>query len=517
MAADIIPAPCIPDAPICNLTGPMREDADVFSVHLPPAGSRVVYTADQDRDQVAELYSVPVLRGARQKLNVPAGTSGGVSSVAISPDGARVLYRFKPATGQPAALFSVPIAGPGSASVQLAEDVAELASPPHPGFRISADSRIVVYLTPDRRQLRTVPINGPAGASIPLTPEFVPGGQAGPFDISPDNLRVFYLAEQDSATTQGLYRARLRPPDPSNPSTTRLSPVDVQVVRFLLSPTDRAVLFQGESQAEGPSLYRVGFSGSVSRKISHDLPPDWLLARNQWTVTPSGHRLVYQVIEPLPGGANRIEMHSAPTTGPRSNVRLDNPSAEPSQFLQVSGDGTRVVYWTKVGLLSVPIDGPASATVQLNLEPPGTTVSTFFTLSPDNSRVVYAVGPDEDPADLFSVPIAGPASASIKLNQSERAGLPFLVDSTSTRVVYAGRPDDVRDDVFSVPIDANGRRSRPTAQLDNCSLFRLVLTPNGQRAVYTARKGSQIVRPTELYSSPLTVQVVDPGVSGSSR
>jgi hypothetical protein len=41
--------------------------------------------------------------------------------------------------------------------------------------------------------------------------------------------------------------------------------------------------------------------------------------------------------------------------------------------------------------------------------------------------------------------------------------------------------------------------------------FKLLLTPNGQRAVYTAEKGGQIVKPAELYSSPLTVQVADPG------
>jgi hypothetical protein len=510
MAIDPIPAPCFPDAPFCNLSGSMPEDADVLSIHLPPNGARVVYTADRDQDQVAELFSVPVLRGVRPRLNVPAGGSGGVSSVAISPGGTRVLYRFRPAQGQPAALFSVPIGGPGSASVQLAEDVGQLTGAAQPGFRISADSRTVVFLTPDQRQLRAVPIDGPPGASVPLTRPLVPGGSVRSFEIAPDNLRVFYLAGQDSPTIEGLYRVRLHPPDPSNPPTTRLNDADVEAVRFLLSPTDRAVLYQGASEADGPSVYRVGFSGSVSRKLSHDLPPGFELSQD-WTVTPSGHRLLYRVIEPLPGGELRFQLHSAPTTGPRRNVRLDRPQAEPSPFFQVSADGTRVVYWTAAGLLSVPIDGPAGATVRLNPQPSGAGVSTFFAISPDSSRVVYEVGDEDGPIDLFSVPITGPAEASVKLNQSEKAGLPFLVDSTSTRVVYVGTPDDIRRDLYSVPIDANGQRSRPTAGIDRCRLFKLLLTPNGQRAVYTAEKGGQIVKPAELYSSPLTVQVAEPG------
>jgi hypothetical protein len=380
MAADVETPPCNPDAPVCNLSGPMPQDADVFSVFLAPNGVRVVYRADQERDQVAELYSVPVTGGTRRKLNVPAATSGGVSSVAISPDSTRVLYQFLAGTGEPAALYSVPIGGPASASVKLAEDVAELIdpAPAHPGLQISASSRIVVYLTPDRRQLRAVPIDGPASASIRLTQPFAPGDRASNFEISPNNQWVFYTAEQDSATTQALYRVRLRPPDPSNP-TTRLSPADVQVIRFLLSPTDRAVVYQGESQAEGPGLYRVPFSGSVSRKISHDLPPDWRIVRNQWTVTPNGARVVYQISKELLGGDTITEMYSAPTTGRRRKVRLDKPPGQPTQFFAVSADGARVVYWLPLGLFSVPIDGPASARVQLDLQPSGTVVSTTCT------------------------------------------------------------------------------------------------------------------------------------------
>jgi hypothetical protein len=508
MAIDPIPPPCVPDAAFCKLSPPMPEHADVLSIHLPPDGARVVYTADQGRDQVAELFSVPVLRGPRPRLSVPAGGSGGVSGVVISPDGARVLYRFRPAQGAPAALFSVPTGGPGSASVQLAEDVGQLTG--QPGFRVSADGSTVVFVTPDRRQLRAVPVDGPAGASIPLTRPFVPGGVLRSFEIAPDNQRVFYLAEQDSAATEGLYRVRLRPPDPSDPPTTRLSAADVEAVRFLLSPTDRAVLYQAASEAQGPSVLRVGFAGSVSRKISHDLPPGFQLSQD-WTVTASGRRLVYRVIEPLPGGAKRFQLHSAPTTGPRGNVRLDRLQSEPPQLFRVSADGARVVHWTPDALASVPIDGPASATVRLTPQLPAAAVNIFFAVSPDSRRVVYEVEGDDGPIDLFSVPIDGPAEASVRLNQSERAGLPFLIDSTSTRVVYEGEPDDLRRDVFSVPIDGVGRRSRPTAGIDRCRVDTLLLTPGGQRVVYTAEQGSEPVRPSELYSSPVTVQVADPG------
>lgn len=225
MAADVETPPCNPDAPVCNLSGPMPEDADVFSVFLAPNGVRVVYRADQERDQVAELYSVPVTGGTRRKLNVPAATSGGVSSVAISPDSTRVLYQFFAGTGEPAALYSVPIGGPASASVKLAEDVAELIdpAPAHPGLQISASSRIVVYLTPDRRQLRAVPIDAVGRRSRPTAE--IDGCNLGRLLLAPNGQRAVYTARQGSAIVrpEQLYSSPLTVPviDPGGSAGSR--------------------------------------------------------------------------------------------------------------------------------------------------------------------------------------------------------------------------------------------------------------------------------------------------------
>ena len=64
------------------------------SYQVSPDGSTVVYRADQDTDDVTELYSVPIGGGAVTKLNgaLPAGGSVFYSGYQISPDGSTVVY-----------------------------------------------------------------------------------------------------------------------------------------------------------------------------------------------------------------------------------------------------------------------------------------------------------------------------------------------------------------------------------------------------------------------------------------
>ena len=66
---------------------------DVLSYQLSPDGATVVYRADQDTDNVTELYSVPIGGGTTTKLSGPLPPEGDVEpTFLISPDGATVVY-----------------------------------------------------------------------------------------------------------------------------------------------------------------------------------------------------------------------------------------------------------------------------------------------------------------------------------------------------------------------------------------------------------------------------------------
>ena len=79
---------------------------------ISPDSSRVIYRADQQTDDVFELYSVPLGGGTVTKLNDPLVAGGDVmSGFLISPDSKRVIYRADQQTDGVFELYSVPLGG----------------------------------------------------------------------------------------------------------------------------------------------------------------------------------------------------------------------------------------------------------------------------------------------------------------------------------------------------------------------------------------------------------------------
>ena len=75
-----------------KLNGPLVSGGDVDEFRVSPDSSRVVYRADQDTDNVDELYSVPLAGGSPVKLNGPLVSGGYVWYFQVSPDSSRVVY-----------------------------------------------------------------------------------------------------------------------------------------------------------------------------------------------------------------------------------------------------------------------------------------------------------------------------------------------------------------------------------------------------------------------------------------
>ena len=78
-----------------QLSGKMVLYGDV--VHgfmISPNSKHVVYRADQDTDEVLEIYSVPITGGTPVKLNGSLVPGGDTSWFELSPDSSRVVYRY---------------------------------------------------------------------------------------------------------------------------------------------------------------------------------------------------------------------------------------------------------------------------------------------------------------------------------------------------------------------------------------------------------------------------------------
>jgi Tol biopolymer transport system component len=172
-----------------KLNGALASGGKVKDSFKPsPDGSRVVYIADQQTDDQEELYSVPAAGGAPVKLNGLLPPSEDVGVFLISPNSAWVLYSAGEEEATPT-LFSVPING-GTPVMLLDREVNSLA--------ISPDSSQVVYSTDldvsGMYELYSLPIGG--GTSVKLNDLIVSGGDVISFQVASNSSFVVYMADQ---------------------------------------------------------------------------------------------------------------------------------------------------------------------------------------------------------------------------------------------------------------------------------------------------------------------------------
>jgi Tol biopolymer transport system component len=198
-----------PAAAGIKLNGVLVAGGGLFTFLISPDGSRVVYVADQQKDNVFELYAVPIGGPATAgiKLNGALATGGGVGVFKISPDNDWVVYQADQDTAALLELYSVPLGGPATAGIKL--NGALVATGGVGDFQISPDSGRVVYRaiqqTATVPELYSVPLGGPAAAGIKLNGTLVAGGNVGAFKISRDSGRVVYIADQDADEVFELY------------------------------------------------------------------------------------------------------------------------------------------------------------------------------------------------------------------------------------------------------------------------------------------------------------------------
>jgi hypothetical protein len=77
----------------------------------------VVYAADQETDEVVELWSAPLAGGASRKLSGPMVGGGDVRSYALTPDGATAVYSADQDLDEVIEFYRAPV---GTAAVEIA-------------------------------------------------------------------------------------------------------------------------------------------------------------------------------------------------------------------------------------------------------------------------------------------------------------------------------------------------------------------------------------------------------------
>jgi Tol biopolymer transport system component len=231
-------------API-KLNGPLPLGGNVNGVIILPDGTRVIYLADQETNEVVEVYSVPIDgSSAPIKLNGTLTSGGNVTgNWRWSPDSSRLIYNADQDVDEVYELFSVPVDG-SSAEVKLnlSGDFTWIF-----GYAVTADSSTVIYLLPDPlEELYAVPIGGPASSSVKLNGSLPAGGFVRGFTFGPDSTRVVYAADQDTYEVIELYSV----PIDASASAVRLHgplPPDADVeLPFNISPDGTLVVYRAD-------------------------------------------------------------------------------------------------------------------------------------------------------------------------------------------------------------------------------------------------------------------------------
>jgi Tol biopolymer transport system component len=444
---------------------------------ITPDSSRVIFGADQEVDNLYELYSVPIggPSTAAVKLHPPLAPTADIVSFALTPDGSRVIFLADLEVDDLLELYSIPVAGPGSAAQKLSIPI---ASPNDvSGFEISPDGSRVVYRVSASGviELYSVPIDGPPGAAVKIKEQL--GGNVFSnfnFQISPDGQHVVYQDDQDVEGTFEMYSVPIGGPLAATAKLNGPLAASGDVALFLgsiaFSPDGQRVAYVADQETDGvDELYSVPIGGPASAGVKLNKP---LVAGGDvaffsgmvFDFTADSSRVVYAADQDTDGV---IELYSAPAAGPASaGVKLNQAFVAGgglSRF-ELTPDGARVIYQadqetdTVNELYSVPIGGPATAGVKLNkpLVAGGTTSS--FRIADDGSRVAYSADQDTDNLEeLYSVPSAGPASAGVGISgplQPSGSINNIIMPPDSGRVLYTA--DQQTDGVFELYIADSG-------------------------------------------------------------
>jgi len=154
-----------------------------------PASDAVAYVADEDTNNINELYLVELASPAVSiKLNSPLVTAGDLSGdIAFTPEGTELVYSADQDTDGVNELYQVSRSAPGD-TVKLNSPLTAGGNVSAAGFEISSDGKRLVYLADQDAdedfELYMVDLETP-GSTVKINPLLPPGGDVIRFVLLP--------------------------------------------------------------------------------------------------------------------------------------------------------------------------------------------------------------------------------------------------------------------------------------------------------------------------------------------
>jgi len=259
-----------PGAPPTRLNPDLTPGGDVHGFWVAPRGQysqRVVYLADQDTDEVRELYSTLVFSGGSSKLNETPdpGLSFPVSFLSFDSAGAWVLYAMTDAAGV-GNLYSVYVCG--GVPTRASDDFTRTK---FFGSAFTPNGQRIVYNADDETTGKPEIFSSwrAGGAPKRISHDIASSTGAGQMQLSPDGGRVLYATKADpwspvllwSVTVDGLDRAQI------NSAATSLFSAKI-------TPHGDTVVWANSNNPTvvDKDLYMAPIEGGAVEKLSHPLP-----------------------------------------------------------------------------------------------------------------------------------------------------------------------------------------------------------------------------------------------------
>ncbi len=406
-------------------TTPVSGGDVISDFYITDDSSTVVYTADQDTDDVFELYSVPIDGSSTAtKLNGTLVANGDVSLGRPSPDGTTVVYRSDENIDELWELFAVPTDG-GSPPVKIS------GTPAGGGdvlttWQVSPDGSRVVYLgdqdTIGVWEVYSAPING-SSPPTKLSGTMVADGDAwANIEITADSTRVVYWADQVEDEVFELYSA----PIDGSSSAIKLNGALVQGgdvdFAFRVSPDSQRVVYVADQAADEVfELYSVPVGGGTPQRLHDPLAPTRDVQISSPRILDGSNRVLF--IADMDSD-DVFELYSAAITG-GSAVKVSgtmSASGDVTRILDVGGESNRVLYRADqltdevFELFTVPAGGGPVVRATEPVIPPGGDVNYGFFI-PGNDAIVVTHG------DLET-------DGVYELFASRDPGFEFVVDHT---------------------------------------------------------------------------------------
>lgn|GEM_PF-1056367 len=501
-----------------KLNGPLVPGGDVSSAGLrfSPDGSQVLYFADQDSNDVFEIFLVPSSGGAPLQLNAPLVNNGDVFAMHLSAGGNRVLYLADQETDGIVEIYSVSTTNgtPEKLNSLLGLDQDVLVE----GAQFSPDGSRVLYLADqtvnDRVELYSVPSIG--GTPIKLNGTSAVGGDvfSTGLQFSPDSSRVIYLADQDTNDVSELYSVSSTGGTPTKLNGVLATGGDVSSILF--SPAGDQVLYLADQDTNDiDELFIVASTGGTPVKLNSTLAADRDVFSGGLQFSPDGSWVIYLADQEE---NDTVELYSVASSG-GTPTKLNGPLSVGGdvfdESLQVTSDGSQVFYVAdqeandRSELFRVPIAGGLAEKVNSPLVAGGDVEPDSIRLSPDGSLVLYIADQDvNDSNELYSVSTTG--GTPVKLNAPLASGGDVFTSDlqfspTGDRVVYSADQDANNvNEIYIVPSTGGTPVKLNAPLILGGDVFEVQFSPNGSRVIYLADQDTD--NTGELYSRAVRLQ-----------